>query len=109
MVASPVDLASGRPFGRSDAVPAVNAIDRYLTDKITPPPEPTANPSAAALLAEAQSDRRFGNVVEHLLKTGCRRGLQKAPVLPGQFCKSVLLVPLVPRPVASRRNRAGMH
>jgi pilus assembly protein CpaD len=47
MVASPGDLVSGRQFTGIDAVPAVNAIDRYLTDKITPPPQPTASPFAA--------------------------------------------------------------
>jgi pilus assembly protein CpaD len=48
MVASPADLVSGRPFAGIDAVPAVNAVDRYLTDKITPPPSPTASPFAAS-------------------------------------------------------------
>jgi pilus assembly protein CpaD len=47
MVASPADLVSGQPFSGIDAVPAVNAINRYLTDKITPPPAPTASPFAA--------------------------------------------------------------
>jgi pilus assembly protein CpaD len=48
MVASPADLASGRPFSGPDATPAVSAVERYLTDKITPPPEPTASPFAAS-------------------------------------------------------------
>ena len=48
MVASPGDLVSGRQFTGADAVPAVNAVDRYLTDKITPPPQPTASPFAPA-------------------------------------------------------------
>ena len=48
MVASPGDLVSGRQFTGADAVPAVNAIDRYRTDRITPPPQPTASPFAAA-------------------------------------------------------------
>ncbi len=47
MVASPADLVGGRPFAGIDALPAINAIDRYLTDKITPPPQPTASPFAA--------------------------------------------------------------
>ena len=47
MVASPADLVSPRPFTGIDATPAVSAVERYLTDKITPPPEPTATPFAA--------------------------------------------------------------
>lgn len=48
MVASPGDLVSGRQFTGIDAVPAINAVDRYLTDRITPPPAPTASPFAAS-------------------------------------------------------------
>jgi pilus assembly protein CpaD len=44
MVASPGDLVSGREFTGIDAVPAINAVNRYQTDKITPPPQPTASP-----------------------------------------------------------------
>jgi pilus assembly protein CpaD len=44
MVASPGDLVSGRQFTGIDAVPAINAVNRYQTDKITPPPQPTASP-----------------------------------------------------------------
>jgi pilus assembly protein CpaD len=44
MVASPSDLVSGREFTGIDAVPAINAVNRYQTDKITPPPQPTASP-----------------------------------------------------------------
>ena len=47
MVASPADLVSGRPFTGIDGMPAVSAVERYLTDKITPPPEPTASPFSA--------------------------------------------------------------
>ena len=47
MVASPGDLVSGRQFTGVDAVPAVNAVDLYLTDRIKPPPQPTASPFAA--------------------------------------------------------------
>jgi pilus assembly protein CpaD len=48
MVASPADLVSPRPFAGIDATPAVNAVERYMTDKITPPPTPTASPFAAS-------------------------------------------------------------
>jgi len=44
MVASPGDLVSGREFTGIDAVPAINAVNRYQTDRITPPPQPTATP-----------------------------------------------------------------
>jgi pilus assembly protein CpaD len=44
MVASPADLASGRPFSGPDATPAVAAVQRYLTDRVKPPPVPTASP-----------------------------------------------------------------
>src|ERR1700730_2782025 len=47
MVASPGDLASGRPFTGIDGQPAVNAVQRYLPDKIKPPPAITASPFAA--------------------------------------------------------------
>jgi pilus assembly protein CpaD len=43
MVASPTDLASGRPLGPAAAMPAAAAVTRYLTDKVTPP-----GPGAAA-------------------------------------------------------------
>ena len=48
MVASPGDLVSGRKFTGIDAVPAINAVNRYQTDRITPPPTPTASPFAAS-------------------------------------------------------------
>ncbi len=44
MVASPADLASGRPFTGIDGQPAVSAVQRYLTDKVKPPPAITASP-----------------------------------------------------------------
>jgi pilus assembly protein CpaD len=47
MVASPGDLVRGREFTRPDAVPAIGAVDLYLTDKVKVPPEPTASPFAA--------------------------------------------------------------
>ena len=46
MVASPADLAGGRPFTGPDAVPAISAVERYLTDRVKPPPTPTASPFA---------------------------------------------------------------
>src|SRR5207253_1734121 len=48
MVASPADLASGRPFTGIEAQPAAAAVQRYLTDKVKPPPSPTASPFAAS-------------------------------------------------------------
>ena len=47
MVASPADLLRARPFAGIDSPPAVNAVHRYLTDTITPPPEPTPSPFSA--------------------------------------------------------------
>jgi len=47
MVASPSDLVSGRQFTGIDAVPAIGAVNLYLTDKVKVPPEPTASPFAA--------------------------------------------------------------
>src|SRR5437667_313193 len=38
MVASPADLVSGRPFAGTDAQPAADAVQRYLTDRVKPPP-----------------------------------------------------------------------
>jgi pilus assembly protein CpaD len=47
MVASPADLVSGRQFTGADAVPAIGAVNLYLTDRVKVPPEPTASPFAA--------------------------------------------------------------
>jgi pilus assembly protein CpaD len=47
MVASPADLASGRPFTGIDGQPAVSAVQRYLTDRVKPPPAITASPFAS--------------------------------------------------------------
>jgi pilus assembly protein CpaD len=44
MVASPGDLVSGRQFSGADAQPAAAAVQRYLTDRVKPPPAPTASP-----------------------------------------------------------------
>jgi pilus assembly protein CpaD len=48
MVASPADLVSGRTLAPADGTPAVTAVQRYLTDRVKPPPQPTASPFAAA-------------------------------------------------------------
>ena len=48
MVASPADLVSGRPFSGPDAQTAVNAMQRYLTDRVKNPPSPTAQPFAGS-------------------------------------------------------------
>jgi pilus assembly protein CpaD len=47
MVANPADLVSGRPLGPADGTTAVAAVQRYLTDRVKPPPTPTASPFAA--------------------------------------------------------------
>jgi pilus assembly protein CpaD len=47
MVASPADLVSGRPLTGIEAQPAAAAVQRYLTDRVKPPPSPTASPFAA--------------------------------------------------------------
>jgi pilus assembly protein CpaD len=47
MVASPADLVSGRPFTGIDGQPATSAVQRYLTDRVKPPPTPTASPFAS--------------------------------------------------------------
>jgi pilus assembly protein CpaD len=44
MVASPADLVSGRPFSGPDAETASNAMQRYLTDRVKTPPNPTPSP-----------------------------------------------------------------
>src|ERR1700720_2009700 len=48
MVASPGDLVSGRKLRPADGMPAVAAIQRYMTDRVKPPPAPTASPFAAS-------------------------------------------------------------
>lgn len=51
-VANPADLAEGRPVGLTEGEPAVGAVDRYLTDKVTLPAAaalgPISAPAAAA-------------------------------------------------------------
>jgi len=44
MVASPGDLVSGRSFSGTNAQVTANAMQRYLTDRVKPPPSPTATP-----------------------------------------------------------------
>jgi len=47
-VASPADLVSGRTLAPTDGQPAVNAVQRYMTDRVKQPPAPTASPFAAS-------------------------------------------------------------
>ena len=44
MVATPGDLVSGRSFSGTNAQVTANAMQRYLTDRVKPPPSPTATP-----------------------------------------------------------------
>jgi len=44
MVASPADLVSGRPLTGTNAQVAVGAFQRYLTDRVKQPPNPTPTP-----------------------------------------------------------------
>jgi pilus assembly protein CpaD len=44
MVASPADLVSPRPSTGTNAQVTGNAMQRYLTDRVKPPPQPTATP-----------------------------------------------------------------
>jgi pilus assembly protein CpaD len=48
MVASPADLVSGRAPAPADGQPAVAAVERYMNDRVKPPPTPTASPFAAS-------------------------------------------------------------
>lgn len=48
MVASPADLVSGRTLAPADGQPAVTAVERYMNDRVKPPPAPTASPFAAS-------------------------------------------------------------
>jgi type IV pilus biogenesis protein CpaD/CtpE len=48
MVADPADLVSGRALAPADGQPAVAAVQRYMTDRIKPPPAPTASPFAGS-------------------------------------------------------------
>ena len=44
MVANPADLVSGRPLTGTNAQVAVGAVQRYLTDRVKQPPNPTPSP-----------------------------------------------------------------
>jgi pilus assembly protein CpaD len=44
MVASPADLVSGRPLHGAEAQVTVNAVQRYFTDRVKEPPNPTPSP-----------------------------------------------------------------
>ena len=48
MVANPADLVSGRTLAPADGQPAVNAVQRYMTDRVKQPPAPTASPFGAS-------------------------------------------------------------
>jgi hypothetical protein len=48
MVASPADLVSGRTLAPADAQPAVATVERYMNDRVKPPPSPTASPFASS-------------------------------------------------------------
>ena len=44
MVANPADLVSGRPLSETGAQVTSNAMQRYLTDRVKNPPNPTPSP-----------------------------------------------------------------
>jgi pilus assembly protein CpaD len=48
MIATPTDLASGRPQGLPEATPATAAVQRYLTDKVVLPSSSAATPFGAS-------------------------------------------------------------
>ena len=48
MVASPTDLAEGRPVGTVDAIPAAAAVQRYQSDKVQLPAAATLGPIGAS-------------------------------------------------------------
>jgi pilus assembly protein CpaD len=48
MVASPADLAEGRPLGFADAIPAAAAVQRYQGDKVLVPSATSLGPIAAS-------------------------------------------------------------
>jgi pilus assembly protein CpaD len=48
MVASPADLVSGRTLAPADGQPAVAAVERYMNDRVKPPPTPTASPFSSS-------------------------------------------------------------
>jgi pilus assembly protein CpaD len=48
MVAKPADLVNGRSLAAADGMPAANAVNRYLNDRVPGPPSPTASPFAAS-------------------------------------------------------------
>lgn len=52
MVANPADLVSGRSLAPAEGMPAAAAVNRYLNDRVKPPPTPTASPFAPSPGAE---------------------------------------------------------
>jgi pilus assembly protein CpaD len=55
MVASPADLAEGRPLGLADAIPAAAAVQRYQADKVVLPVGATLGPIGATSAAPTGS------------------------------------------------------
>jgi pilus assembly protein CpaD len=55
MVASPADLAEGRPLGLADAIPAAAAIQRYQSDKVQLPAAAGLGPIGATSTAPTGS------------------------------------------------------
>jgi hypothetical protein len=75
MVASPADLASGRPFTGIEAQPAASAVQRYLTDRVKQPPAPTPSPFApsGATAAGARPEARRVQPARDAGAVRCRR------------------------------------
>ena len=81
MVASPADLVSGRTLAPADGQPAVAAVERYMNDRVKPPPAPTASPFAAstggggsgggAPVAEPEPEREPELSNEIIARFGC--------------------------------------
>ena len=55
MVASPADLAEGRPLGLADAIPAAAAVQRYQSDKVALPTGGGIGPISGATAAPTGS------------------------------------------------------
>lgn len=55
MVASPADLAEGRPLGLADALPAAAAVQRYQSDKVVLPAGASLSPIGATSLGATGS------------------------------------------------------
>src|SRR5207245_9998838 len=79
MVASPADLASGRPFTGIEAQPAASAVQRYLTDKVKQPPAPTASPFAPSTGGGDSGGGAAGGPPGTACPSGTGRTLPSAP------------------------------